>query len=153
MTTIYANASVRAVTKGLKVARATATLPQSTTGNIFTITGGRIIVQGLVGTVTTIVQNQANNTKITSAATTGSAVDLCTVTDIANLEVGGQLALPAAVGSALVKANAGACAIANPQLVLPVGSIVLNCAASNTGSVKWDLIYVPLDDGAQVAAA
>lgn len=153
MTTIIKNADVRTIAKGILVSRATATLPQTTTGNIFTITGGRIIVRGLVGTVTTIIQNQLNNTKLTSSPTTGTAVDLCTVTDIANLEVGGMVALPAAVGSALAKGNGGALALADPLLVLPVGSIVLNCAASNTGSVKWDLIYTPLDNGAQVAAA
>ncbi|HTY35429.1 hypothetical protein [Mycobacterium sp.] len=153
MTTIIKNADVRTIAKGILVSRATATLPQSTTGNIFTITGGRIILRGLVGTVTTIIQVQADATKLTSSPTTGSAVDLCTTTDITGLEVGGMLALPAAVGSALVKANGGACAIADPGLVLPVGSIVLNCGASNTGSVKWDLIYTPLDNGAQVAAA
>ena len=103
--------------------------------------------------MTTVIQTQADNTKLTSSPTTGTAVDLCTVTDITALEVGGMLALPAAVGSALVKANGGACAAAVPNLVLPIGSIVLNCAASNTGSVKWDLLYTPLDNGASVAAA
>ena len=37
-------------------------------------------------------------------------------------------------------------------LVLPPGDIELNCAASNTGQVKWTLLYQPLDPGAKVAA-
>ena len=43
--------------------------------------------------------------------------------------------------------------ILQDALVLSEGSIELDCAASNTGSVKWDLIYIPLDDGASVASA
>ena len=38
-------------------------------------------------------------------------------------------------------------------VVVPAGTIDLNCAASNTGAVKWSLWYIPLDAGATVTAA
>jgi hypothetical protein len=38
-------------------------------------------------------------------------------------------------------------------MVVAAGTIDLDCAASNTGSVKWSIWYVPLDDGAYVEAA
>jgi hypothetical protein len=36
-------------------------------------------------------------------------------------------------------------------IVVPIGAIKLNTAATNTGAFKWSLFYVPLDDGASVA--
>ena len=38
-------------------------------------------------------------------------------------------------------------------VIVNTGSIDLDCAASNTGSVKWTATYIPIDDGAAVAAA
>jgi hypothetical protein len=63
MTTYYPPGNL-ALTEGFLVERATAALPATTTANIFTITGGRIIVRGLVGQVTTAIQAQANAVKI-----------------------------------------------------------------------------------------
>jgi hypothetical protein len=37
--------------------------------------------------------------------------------------------------------------------VVDPGTINLNCAASNTGSIKWTLSYAPFDPGAAVTAA
>jgi hypothetical protein len=74
------------------------------------------------------------------------------VADIANKEVGAFLTLTGTFATALQVSNAGAAVIPS-RLIIPIGSISLDCAASNTGSVKWVLNYVPLDDGASVAAA
>ena len=157
MTTIITNSSVRLVREGIQVSRATATLPASTSQNIFTVSGGRILLVHLVGEVTTIVQAQACTVKFTSTPTTGSAIDLSAVsTSISGLEVGGKISLPSVAGSgnAAVFANAGYIAIGpvSPALVA-IGSISYTTSATNTGSIKWDLTYVPWDIGAQVVAA
>jgi hypothetical protein len=44
--------------------RADAALPQTAEAALFTITGGRIVVRGIIGLVGTVVQTQANNTKL-----------------------------------------------------------------------------------------
>ncbi|MFJ5984314.1 hypothetical protein [Lentzea sp. NPDC092896] len=145
---------------GLKVDRATAALPQTTASPIFTVAGGRVLITGLIGEVTTAIQNQANNTKLIANPTTGSDVDLCAVVDVANLEVGGKLSLTPDLDAtpfsvALDKQLAGAIPMgfAAKAICVAAGSIDLSCAASNTGSVKWSVFYVPLDDGATVTAA
>lgn len=145
---------------GKLVSRATAALPQTTASAIFTVAGGRVLVTGLVGKVTTVIQNQANNTKLIANPTTGSDVDLCAVVDVANLEAGGLLSLTPDLDAtpfsvALDKQLAGAIpyGFAARALCVAAGTIDLSCAASNTGSVQWDLTYVPLDDGATVTAA
>lgn len=153
MTVIIAGPQVRALALGQKVDRATAALPQTTAGTLFTVTGGRILLTSIVGEVTTVIQTQANNTKLQSVPTVGTTVDLCAVLDITAKEVGALFGITGTFATALVGANAGATVIPTVPLIIPVGAIKLNCAASNTGSVKWSVTYVPYDDGASVAAA
>jgi hypothetical protein len=138
---------------GARVDRATATLPQTTQSALFTISTGRVLLFGIVGEVTTIIQNQANNTKLVANPTTGSDVDICAVLSIANKEAGCLFGITGLFTDAMVGSNAGATTWPYKPVVLPVGTLDLNCAASNTGNVKWSLWYVPLDDGASVAAA
>lgn len=145
---------------GLKVSRATAALPQTAAAAIFTVVGGRVIITGLIGEVTTVIQTQANATKLTANPTVGSDVDLCATVDITALEVGGKLSLipdldatPFSVALGKQLAGAAPFGVAPHGIAVAVGTIDLNCAASNTGSVKWDLTYVSLDAGASVVAA
>lgn len=154
MTTIIAAKDVRTIAAGIAVSRATATLPATALGSIFTISGGRVLVKYLVGEVTTIIQAQACTVKVTHTPTTGSAVDWSAASaSISGLEVGGKLGLPAAAATALVTGNAGGILTGLAQWVATIGTIGITTSATNTGSVKWDLIYVPLDIGAQVVAA
>lgn len=145
--------AIRAINLGRKVERATATLPQTAAGALFNIVGGRVVLTSIVGEVTTIIQNQANNTKLTANPTTGTSVDICAVLNIQAKEVGTLFGITGTFATAMVGANAGATVIPSNPVVLPVGSLDLDCAASNTGSVKWALTYYPLDVGAYVEAA
>lgn len=153
---VNTNASMFQVGKsvfGARVDRATATLPQTTQSALFTVAGGRVVITGIVGEVTTVIQNQANNTKIVSNPTTGTDVDLCAVLSTANKEVGTLFGITGTFATAMVGANAGAGVMCSIPVVVPPGTIDLSCAASNTGSVKWSIYYLPLDDGATVVAA
>jgi hypothetical protein len=141
---------------GIKVSRATAALPATTASAIFTITGGKVAVTAIYGEVTTVIQTQANNTKLQHDPTdTGTTQDLCAVLDISADAVGTMYSLDGTPANAMVDALnflSSNKQLAKP-LILKPGAILLNCAATNTGSVKWDLWYVPLDTGAAVAAA
>jgi len=59
---------------GQKISRATATLPQTTAAPIFTVSGGRIVLTGLLGQVTTVIQTQANNSNLNEKPTTDAAI-------------------------------------------------------------------------------
>lgn len=144
---------LRKLLLGEQVNRATATLPQTAASAIFNIVGGRILLTSIVGEVTTIIQNQANNTKLTANPTTGTSVDMCAVLSIANDEVGCLYSITGTPGDAMIGTNAGLVPAMAKCLVIPVGTIDLDCAANNTGSVKWSVTYVPYDDGAYVTAA
>lgn len=138
---------------GFRTDRATAALPQTTAAAIFNITGGRVAILGIVGEVTTVIQTQANNTKLIANPTTGTSVDMCAVLDITADEVGCLYGITGVPSDALIGANAGISPLCTRPQVLNTGSIDLSCAASNTGSVKWSIFWLPLDDGATVTAA
>uniref|UniRef100_A0A6M3LFX4 Uncharacterized protein n=1 Tax=viral metagenome TaxID=1070528 RepID=A0A6M3LFX4_9ZZZZ len=139
---------------GAKLDRATAALPASTYGALFTIVNGRVILTSLVGEVTTVIQTQACNLKVTSTPTTGTAVDIATNLDIGTSpdEVGCLYGIGAYVG-ALVGTNAGATTLPTYMIVIPVGTLGITTSATNTGSIKWTATYIPLDDGAEMTVA
>ncbi len=137
----------------LRATRATANLPQTATASIFTILNGRIMLIQIVGEVTTIIETQANDTNILSNPTTGTSKDMCAVLDITADEAGTLYGITGTIGDALVGVDAGLVESQGKALILPVGAIQLVCAASNTGQVKWDAWYVPLDEGALMVSA
>jgi hypothetical protein len=140
---------------GLQVIRATSALPATTDLSIFTISTGRVIVTSLVGQVTTIIQAQANAIKIKSVPTTGTTKDISGTLDINAFEVGALITLDGtALSTTLSGTNAGAALMTRgPGILVPIGALKLNTAATNTGAIQWTMTYIPYDTGASVVAA
>jgi hypothetical protein len=141
---------------GVAVNRATDTLPQTADEALFTVAGGRVAITSIVGEVTTVIQTQANATKLKfNPDATGADSDLCGTLDITADAVGTLYSITGTPATAMqdsllfLPPNKG---LAGP-LVLSEGALEIDCAASNTGSVAWTVTYVPLDDGASVVAA
>lgn len=138
---------------GIRVLRPTANLPQTTQHPLFTVAGGRVALTLIVGEVTTVIQTQANNTKLVGNPTVGTDVDICAVLSITAKEVGALFGITGLFSDALVGANAGATVAPRNAVILNVGTLDLSCAASNTGQVKWLACYQPIDPGATLVAA
>lgn len=138
---------------GLMVSKATAALPQGTAAAIFNIVGGRVAITQIIGEVTTIIQTTANNTKLVGNPTTGTSADICAVLDITADEVGTLYGISGLNTDAMIGINAGALPAQVRSVILAAGSLDLNCAGSATGSVKWNIFYYPIDDGAYIEAA
>lgn len=138
---------------GLRVDRASATLPATTATAYFTIAGGTVLITGLVGEVTTVIQTQANDTKWTANPTTGTSVDMCAALDISADEAGCLYGITGTPADAMVGTNAGLTTLMITPIVVNIGTLDFTCAATNTGATKWSLWYVPLEDGATVVAA
>lgn len=141
---------------GERVDRATAALPATTDDALFTITGGRVFVTSIIGEVTTVIQTQANNTKLKfNPSATGADVDICAVLNISADAVGTLYSITGDFSDAML--DGLLCLETDSLLEKPIllseGAIELDCAATNTGSVSWTITYVPLDDGASVAAS
>jgi len=158
MTVSISGASVRAIADGILVAKAANTSPLVTgsTVNLFTISGGRILLVSLVGEVTTVIQAQTTVVQFISTPTTGSVINLSgNTTDLTGLEVGGRITLgnPPAAGTQVVKTNAGYTNLTNQRTVVPIGTIGVTYGAASTGAIKYELVYIPYDAAATVAAA
>ena len=138
---------------GILVARATAVVG-NTPGALFTVAGGRVMIHAIIGEVTIVVQTQATACKLVANPTTGSDVDLCAALDLTADEVGCMYGITGLFSDAMLGSNAGATICPRNGVIVNIGTIDLsNAGAANTGSVKWDLWYTPLDAGATVVAA
>jgi hypothetical protein len=138
---------------GLRVERAAADLPATTSDDLFTIYNGKVQLY-IVGEVTTVIETQANNTNLEflPTAATGARNDLCAVLDITADVVGTQYTIDGTAGNAMIDSGTTGWHIKRTPLILAPGTIELHCAATNTGQVKWTVWYVPLEGGAYVAA-
>ena len=137
---------------GQAVDRTAGALPQTATSNIYAVAGGRIVLLGIVGEVTTIIQAQATTLKLSSAPTVGTAVDLCATVDINGKQVGTLLGITGLFSDAMLAANAGATVMPRNGIVIPIGNITWTTGASSTGAIKWKASYLPLDVGATLTA-
>lgn len=153
MSNILKSTGYRDLAMGLNVTKATTVLPATAYGTLFTVTVGRVLVTGLIGEFTIAADATATTVKVTGTPTTGTAVDWTTATAVTSKEIGAQMTLPAAAGGALVVTNAGAGGQMQPKnpFVAAIGTIGITTSATNAGSAKWTVFYVPLDAGAVLA--
>jgi hypothetical protein len=128
-------------------------LPQSTSSALFTVSDSDIIVVGLIGVVTTAIQNQANSAKL-FVDFGGGGPDITTALDIAN---DAEDTFYTVTGVQTDAFQEGGLNMAEVPFVVPSGSsLSLDCTASNTGEVQWILYYqTPNEEGvtATVVAA
>lgn len=136
------------------------TLPATTTGQLFRVKGGRVLVKALIGEVTTATDATATNLKVSvkkltaAGAAVGTAVDIAANVAVASQEVGahifvegdGTAAVVSTAGGVLIGPNSG-------WWIVEQGEIYITTSATNAGKAKWDLYYQPLDPGAYVEAA
>ena len=129
-----------------------AALPQTAAVATFNVNNGEVFVHLMYGRVTTVIQTQTNNLKVTSNPTTGTSGDVASNLDISADEAG-TLYILEGDGTALIGTNAGqgwlAIGAPNP-FILNAGTIDIETSASNTGRIKWHIFYEPLVEGATV---
>lgn len=137
---------------GLQLDRETATLPATTYGALFTITGGKVVLTSMIGEVTTVIHSQTTNIKITATPTTGTAVDIATNLDTNADAVQSLYGIGAYV--AAMTGGTGATNISPANgIVINAGTLGITTGATSTGSIKWSITYIPLDDNAYVTVA
>ena len=143
-----------AIGLGFRVDKATATLPQTAAGDLFRVAGGRVLVKMIVGEVTTIIQAIANATKLTfDPVDAGATQDLCATLDITGDAVGVMYHISGTPADALRdNLNFARGTLIAAPLILKPGDIMLDCAGSATGNVKWSIWYIPVEEGGNIAA-
>lgn len=144
---------LRTIDFGIQISRATAAITAVSTKPLFTVSGGLVLLTSVVGVVTTAIQAQANNIKLVATPTVGAVNDLTGVYDAtAGLAAGGLLGVTGLAADVLVASTGGGVSNVRNPVAVNVGVIGLNTSASSTGSVRWVLTYIPLEDGAAVTA-
>ena len=134
------------------VQRATSTLPETADLTLFTVTGKVELLQ-IVGEVTTVIQTQANNSLLKINPTVGADVDICAALDITAKAVGSLFTITGTFADALINTVSGGVPSQASPVLLTAGALELECAATNTGAVKWTVVYKSVDPGAMVIAA
>lgn len=139
---------------GLWVPRATADVITGAAVAIYTVSGGRVIVTLLEGKVTTVIGAGATNAKFQFNPTVGTTNDMCANLDIDSDEAGALYAIDGTPATAMLRSESGAVRnMQNAGIILDNGDIEFVTSADRTGSISFELFYIPLDDGATVVAA
>lgn len=164
MSTIIQGSDLRAIALGARVTKAAFTLPQTASTAMFTVTGGKVAITSLVGTVTTALGATATNLNVTYTPTSGANGDLAAAT-VCTSDIVGTLYTITGVAADLMSAQkvggtevpshvyAPTPTFLTGSLVVTPGQLFLKSSANNTGATSWVLTYVAIDDGAAVVAA
>lgn len=152
MATIIQGNELRTLNLGQRASFAYATMAVETK-TLFNITGGRVLLTSIYGLVTTSITvagtSQIQSNPSASGATTtvlSTATDLGT-TDTPAGDVLGLTAPGSAIG------RGGAVQTLTNALVIPVGAIEQVNATGADGGITWVVTWLPLDNGAALAAA
>lgn len=147
---------LREIAFGTQVIKTGVALPQTATANLYTVSGGAVMVTALLGLVSTVIASSDPQLTIGTAPTVGTAetAGIATSTSLASAEVGTWIGVQPSSGlaGALINgAHAGNSVYLPTPFVVSAGTITLTTGASKTGAITWYLMYVPLDTGAAVS--
>lgn len=124
------------------------------TQTVFNVTGGRVLLTSISGIVTTAVTT-AGTTQLQSnpSAAAGTTSAMCTATDLGTTDTpAGDVLGLTAPGSAITRGGVVQILSGSPY-VIPAGAIEHVVATGGDGTIKWTVTWIPLDDGAALAAA
>lgn len=141
---------------GEQVDAALAILPQTKAENLFTISGGRVLMTAIVGEVTTVIETAANKLKLTANPTVGTARDIAAELDIGTTawQEGDLLGITGINTDPLIPSvSAGSVEGMTVPVILQEGTLDWECNASKSGKIKWTMRYIALDEGAVVVAS
>jgi hypothetical protein len=152
MSTLIQGDQLRTLMFGTTVSKAYTPLAVETK-TLFTITGGKVLITSIVGEVTTAI-TVAGTSKLQANPTTGTTGDLCAATDLGTTDTpaGDLISFQGLKGDSIVF-GVGAAPTLKQPIVVNVGTIEQVNATGADGGITWTLTYVPLDNGASVAAA
>ncbi len=135
-----------------RTARAASNLPQTAQTPYFAVSG-RVLIYGVIGTVTTIVQDLDDNARIIANPTVGADKDMSVDANIRHAAVGTTLSISGDPTDPLTITVSG---FVEYGLIwatlLMAGTIDFKCDANRTGQTEWTVLWEPVDPGATVTA-
>ena len=143
--------ALRKLVLGKKVERATSAMTNAL--ELFTVGTGRCLVTLMLGQVTTDIQNTSVDFTIVADPTTGTSTNIAALLAVDDDEAGTMYSVAGAAATALVEGSSGSVAGPLQPFIVAPGAIEITMTGAHTGSVKWTLFYIPIDDGATIVAA
>lgn len=155
MSTLINSTELREISLGRYVQGKTSTLAGAAVHQLFTVTGGEVLITALWGKVTTTLAG-ANTVNVQTDPTTGDTVVIATATDLGTTDT--------AAGTVICALFDQDGTTNTPSLVKGAGSPLTFVAttgeiesdvtgAGADGVITWFCTYVPLTAGASVAAS
>lgn len=151
---------------GVHVAKTATALVQNAGVDLYTVSGGRVLVTAFLGEVTTVIGANALTVKYQHTKSGGSAADLSAATTITSDAVGTLYGITGVAADLISVQTVAGTEVPNVTflslfpsgikgVILPAGtlSILSSNADPDGGALKHDLFYIPLDYGASVVAA
>lgn len=133
------------------VQRPAADLPQAATGALFTVSGGNVLLLGIVGTVTATLGTDTNASSVDAGGLTLATYSTLSSGLLPGSVVGGQT--PGAnPNEHAYPIGAGGSSASAPLVLADGAAVSLTCAASVSGQLRWTAWYAPLDPGAFMTA-
>jgi hypothetical protein len=124
-------------------------LPATGTSAIFNVVGVVELVS-IIGVVTTVVQTQACNLKI-STVSNGATTDICADLNISAHAAQSRYSITGTLANALINTAKGVpVARQATPLIVQEGTINLTTSATNTGNIRWLVSYKPLQAGSRI---
>ncbi len=148
---------------GNVVRKSAAILPATGLQNLFTISGGLVLVTALFGQVTTVFDGTVNSLNVVHDPDVGAVGDLNAAT-VCTSDIAGTLYTVVGVQAALmgtqteggtqVPTHVMAKNVFGDGFILPSGVVKLQTTGTDTtGATKWYMTYVPIDAAARVVSA
>lgn len=131
---------------------ASKSLPASTTGTLFNVTGMCEVI-AIVWVVTTVIQTQTCNMKLATVSNSATT-DICANLDISADAVQSRMSITGTFANAMINTAAGVpVARQATSLVVQEGTISAITSATNTWAIRWSVLYRPLQNGSKITAA
>ncbi len=151
MTTLVSGSQLRDIGLGRLASKATGTLAAETK-TLFNITGGLVLITSIVGRVTTAI-TVANSYKLQANPTTGTTTNLVAATDIGTTDTpAGSLLGFDGVAASSIQQGPGSVPLLMRALAVDIGTIE-HVSAGSDGAITWMITWVPIENGAALAAA
>src|SRR5512134_596110 len=153
MSTLINNTELREISLGRYVQGKTSALAGAAVEQIFTVTGGEVLITALWG-VCTVEMAGANTINLQTDPTTGDTVVIVQATDLGttNTAAGTTIGVTGDGVPGATDFDKGGYALRN--LVVTTGEIEADVVGAGAdGAVAWYCTYVPLTAGASVAAS
>jgi len=139
---------------GITKVIATQNLPQTATATLFTVNGGLIAVNYIVGLVTTALGATVTSLSLGNTPTGGANAPASIATSaVVTSKVLGSLYVAlftSSIAAAPIQANVVSLVPLAPFIV-PAGVITWTTTASDTGQMAWYISYLPIDAAASVS--